>query len=233
MALVTLHVVVGGGRQLGIEARVEGRLGGFVLALGGLHVGLGRFQQGVGVHNALSRGEQVGGHLGLDAGRRHQFIRRYAHGAEEAGLGIGQVHFLGVEVVLGQGQARFGLVEIGGAAHAALATQADLVVDTFVGQQVVPGQRDHLAPLEHVQVHLNSAQRQALGGAQGEVGAGVHHRLGTCHFVGCIETVEQHLPQAQFGITEIQGFLVVIAEFAGTGAVSLFPTYAGYQVDGR
>ncbi|MNG26014.1 hypothetical protein D3C84_1109390 [compost metagenome] len=103
----------------------------------------------------------------------------------------------------------------------------------FVGHQVVPGQQHHLAALEHLQVDLHRTQRQALGGAQGEVGPGVHHRTGACHLVRCIEAVEQHLPQTQLGVAEVQGFLVVIAEGAGSGVVGLFAAHTGYQVDGR
>ncbi|MDT4864625.1 hypothetical protein FQZ97_993910 [compost metagenome] len=103
----------------------------------------------------------------------------------------------------------------------------------FVGQQVVPGQHHHFAALEDLQVDLHRAQRQALGGAEGEVGPGVHDCAGACHLIRRIEAVEQHLPQAQLGVAEVQGFLVVIAEGAGGGAVGLLASHAGYQVDGR
>ena len=110
-----------------------------------------------------------------------------------------------------QGQAGFGLVGVGGTAHALVAAQADLVMHAQVRLQVIGGQGDHLAALEHVEVHLDGAQCQRLGGAKGVIGARVNHRLGACYFVGGVETVKQHLPQAQFRRAVGQGFLVVSA----------------------
>ncbi|MNN44513.1 hypothetical protein D3C81_1588070 [compost metagenome] len=104
--------------------------------------------------------------------------------------------------------------------------------------QVVLGQGHQLPALEHFQVHLDSAQADALGGCLGVVGAGVDHRFGTADFVRGVETVEQHLPQAQVGLGVVQGFLVVIGCAVGVGEASigvirLLPTVAGNQVDAR
>jgi hypothetical protein len=53
VALIALHVVVRTHRRFGIEARIERRLGHFVLALGGLHVRLRGFQVRVVLDHAL------------------------------------------------------------------------------------------------------------------------------------------------------------------------------------
>ncbi|MNM57461.1 hypothetical protein D3C81_686600 [compost metagenome] len=53
VAFFTGNVVVRAHRGFGVEAWVERRLGDFVLALGGLHVGLGGFQVRVVVDHAL------------------------------------------------------------------------------------------------------------------------------------------------------------------------------------
>ncbi|MOA13470.1 hypothetical protein D3C78_1335240 [compost metagenome] len=89
------------------------------------------------------------------------------------------------------------MVQVGGTANTSLTAQANLVVDAQVGLQVVLGQGYQLTALEHLQVHLDGTQGNALGGSLGVVGAGIDHRFSTSHFVRGAETVEQHLPQAQ------------------------------------
>ncbi|MNG13466.1 hypothetical protein D3C84_971470 [compost metagenome] len=138
----------------------------------------------------------------------------------------------GVEVVLRQGQARFRLIKVGGAADATIGAQADLVVDPQVRLQVVGGQGHQFAALEHFEVHLDGAQGQAFGGTAGEVGAGVDNRSGASDFIGGIETVEQHLPQAQFGLGVPLGLRVVAIgrQAAGRGVVAVAAPIAGIQV---
>ncbi|MNJ34499.1 hypothetical protein D3C77_292140 [compost metagenome] len=217
-------VVVGTGGQHCVKARVERRLGHFVLLLGSLHVGLGRFQVGVVVEHALASVGQGGGQFALDGDRCFQLVGLTADDAVEVGFGVGQVHFSGVKVVLCQCPTGGGLVTVGVAAYATFAAQADLVIDAQVSLQVVLGQGDQFAALEHLQVHLDGAQGNAFGSGLGVVGAGVDHRFGTAHLVGGVEAVEQHLPQAQVRLGVGQGFFVVVArtvgiEAAGVGVV--------------
>ncbi|MOA32947.1 hypothetical protein D3C78_1542050 [compost metagenome] len=61
MAFLASDVVVRCLRQFQVETRVVGRLGGLVLLLGGVHVGLGGFQQRVVVDHFLARLGQVAG----------------------------------------------------------------------------------------------------------------------------------------------------------------------------
>ncbi len=138
-----------------------------------------------------------------------------------------QVDQCGLVVVVCQGPAGGGLVAVGGAADAALGAQADLVGDAQVRLQVVLGQCQQVAALEHFQVHLDGAQGQALGGATGVIGAGVDHRPGALHFVGGVETVEQHLAQAQFRLGVVVGLGVVIATTGAGGAVVAVATAVG------
>ncbi|MNP39706.1 hypothetical protein D3C76_1332930 [compost metagenome] len=76
-----------------------------------------------------------------------------------------------------------------------------------------------------------------MGDGLSVVGAGGGHRLGTAHFVGCVETIEDHLPKTQFGLGVVQGFLVVVAgtvsvQAAGVEVVRALSAVPGYQVDG-
>ncbi|MNR27513.1 hypothetical protein D3C85_1447890 [compost metagenome] len=124
------------------------------------------------------------------------------------------------------------MVKVGGAADAAIGAQADLVVDPQVRLQVVGGQGHQFAALEYFEVHLDGAQGQAFGGTTGEVGAGVDDRPGASDFIGGIETVEQHLPQAQFGLGVPLGFSVMATgrQAAGRGVVAVAAAVAGIQV---
>lgn len=215
-----------------VETRVEGGLGNLVLLLGGVDVRLCRLQEGVVVHHRLACLQQIGRHASLDRCGCFQLIRQAADSTEEVGFGIGQVDLFGVEVVLRQSQTRFGLVQVCVAAYTLAAAHADLIVDALVGLQVVASQGDHLAAHQQIQVYLDGTQRQALGGTEQAVGAGVDHGLGARHFVGSVEAVEQHLPQTQFGIAVVQGFLVVVTQRSGAGAVRALAAIADQQVDG-
>ncbi|MCY1434627.1 hypothetical protein D9M71_506930 [compost metagenome] len=145
MTFVATDVVVGIARQLDIEARIELGFGRLVLFFGGMYIGLGRLEQRVVGHDLVASAGQTGGHLAANRGRGFQLVGHAADGAEEVGLGIGQVHLLGVEVVLCQGQAGLRLVTVGIAANSPLGAQADLVVDAPVRLQVVFRQGHHLA----------------------------------------------------------------------------------------
>ena len=110
----------------------------------------------------LARRRKVFRHCALDRARGFQLIGHPPNGAEEIGLCVREVDLLGVEVVLGQCQAGFGLVEVGGTADTLLVAQADLVIDALMGLQVVAGQFEHFAAHQHVQVNLYGPQCQAL-----------------------------------------------------------------------
>ena len=232
VTFVTLHVVVRTNGGFSIEAWVERRLGDFVLALGRLHVGLRRFQVRVVVDHALLGFAQLGGQFAASRGRGFQFIGHAPDDAVEIGFGIGQINFGGVEVVLCQGFTGYRLVGVGGAADAALGTQANLIVDAQVRLQVVRRQRHQFAALEHFEVDLDGAQGQVLRGALRVVGARVGHTFGALDFVGRVETIEDHLPHAQLGLGVGEDFGVVIAEGPGVGVVAVAATVSRVQIDG-
>ena len=231
VTFIALDVVVRAHGRFSVEAWEERRLGNFVLALGGLHVCLGGFQVRVVLHHALLGFLQGGGQL--TAGRRQgfQFIRQATHHGVEIRFGVSQVDFGGVQVVLRQCPTSGGLVGVGGAADTALGAQADLVVDAQVSLQVVLGQGHQFATLEHFEVDLDGAQGQVLGSALSVIGPGIDHTLGAFDFVGGVETVKQHLPQAQFRLGVSQDLRVVIALCAGAGVIAVAAAVSSVQID--
>ncbi|MNC28114.1 hypothetical protein D3C75_763080 [compost metagenome] len=233
VAFLAAGVVVGTGSQNGVEARVEGRLADFVLLLGGVDVSLGGFDVRVVLAHAFTRLFEIGRHFHLDRLWAFQLVRHAADDAEEVGLGIGQVDFGGVQVVFRQGATCAGLVKVGGAADAALVAQADLVVHSQVGLQVVLGQGYQFTALEHFQVHLDCTQGDILGNGLGVVGAGGGDCFGAAHFIRGVEAVEDHLPQAQLGLGVVEGFLVVVTLGTGRGVVRALAAVTGNQVHGR
>ncbi|MCY1174515.1 hypothetical protein D9M73_147210 [compost metagenome] len=231
MAFIALNVVVRAHRGLGIEAWVERRLGDFVLTLGRLHVGLGGFQVRVVFHHALLRFRQAGGYFATNRWRGFQLIGQAPYNGVEVRLGIGQIDFGGVEVVFRQCPASAGLVGIGVAAHAALGAQADLVVDPQVRLQVVLGQGHQFAVLEHLEINLGGAQGQILSRTLSVIGSRVDHAFGAIDFIGGVEPVKKHLPQAQFRLGVVENFGVVIAERPGIGVIAVPAPVSGVQID--
>ncbi|MCY1418277.1 hypothetical protein D9M71_338320 [compost metagenome] len=231
VAFVTLHVVVRAHCRLGVKAWVEGRLGNFVLAFGRLHVGLGGFQVRVVFHHALLGFGQGGGDFTANRRRGFEFIGHAPHNGIEVRLGIGQIDFGGVEVVFRQCPASAGLVGIGVAAHAALGAQADLVVDPQVRLQVVLGQGHQFAALEDFEVNLGGAQGQILSRTLSVIGSRVDHAFGAFDFIGSVEPVEEHLPQAQFRLGVVENFGVVIAERPGIGVIAVPAPVGGVQIN--
>ncbi|MNK78386.1 hypothetical protein D3C87_980140 [compost metagenome] len=125
------------------------------------------------------------------------------------------------------------MIGVSGAADATLGAQADLIVDAQMRLQVVLGQCHQFTTLEHFEVDLNGAQSQILGSALRVVRARIGHAFGAFDFVGGVETVEQHLPQAQLGLGVIEDFGVVITEGPGVGVVAVAAAIGGVQIDGR
>ncbi|MNH20832.1 hypothetical protein D3C79_806190 [compost metagenome] len=102
--------------------------------------------------------------------------------------------------------------------------------------QVVLGQGHQLTAFEHLEVNLDGAQGDGLGGGLGVVGARVHHRFRTADFVGGVEAVEEHLPQAQVGLGVGQCLFIMVARAVdigatGVGVVGALAPIAGHQVD--
>ncbi|MNS20765.1 hypothetical protein D3C72_525130 [compost metagenome] len=120
-------------------------------------------------------------------------IGHLADGAEEIGFRVGQIGLLGDQVVAGLGHPRFGLIEVGTAADAALGAQLDLIVDALVALEVFFGQTHELTTGQHVQINLGDGQRGALGSTKQRVRTGVNGGLLTPDFAGRRKTVEDHL----------------------------------------
>ncbi len=233
MAFFARQIVIGAHGQFTVEAWIERRLRHLVLLLGGLHISLRRFEVRVIAHHVPACRLQIGRQLALDRDRCFQLIGHAADGTVEVGLGVRQVDLSGVEVVLGQCTTSAGLVGVCSAADTLLAAQADLVVDAQVSLQVVLGQCDEFALLEHFQVDLGGTQGKIFGAALHIVGAGVGHRLGTSYFVTGVEPVKQHLAQAQFGLGVVQSLGVVAAQRAGGRVVRALAPVAAHQIDHR
>ena len=98
-----------------------------------------------------------------------------------------------------------------------------------MGFEVLLGQFQDLLLTQHVEVHLGHTQRRVLRlGDHGKT-LGLGGGIGPCHVAADIETVKQHLAQADPGLLAGHGIidrLRVGARRTGRGAIGLLVTHA-------
>ena len=234
MALFAANVVIGGTLQHRIKARVEGRLGRFILFFGRSDIRFGRAQdRAVGNHLAACV-VQAGRQCACNTGGSFKLVGLFADNAQEVGVGVRQVGLFGDQVVLRLSQSGFSLIHVRHSSDATAGAQFDLVKNTFMAFQVVFCQLHHLATGQDIQINLSNRQCGALGGIEQRVAAGIGSGLLATDFIDGAKTLEQILLQANGRLAAVQG-LPVMAVAGGTGGrvIGFFTTVAAQHVEFR